>query len=549
MKWRLDPDEIFLDSTNLPSLDNQQFEGRLERPITKRVFFWFGWCFLLIFAAFLFKVGYLQLWRGPSLAARAENNILRHLPIFAERGLILDRFGSELAWNDPDRRYTTQPGFGHLLGYITYPTPEELTTKAYLPQELIGREGVERAFNDYLHGTRGVKIEEVDVTGTLQSDYLVESPVEGESLNLSVDARLQTKLFTTINELVTERALFRAGAGAIMDIYTGELLAVTSVPEYDPNVLSQGRAELIKPYLADPRFPFLNRVATGLYTPGSTVKPFFALGALEEAVIDPEKEILSTGSISIPNPYFPDQPSVFRDWKAHGLTDMRHAIAVSSDVYFYTIGGGYGGQRGLGIEKLEQYARRFGFGRPTGLTVWPEEPGTVPTPKWKAEKFNGEPWRLGDTYNTVIGQYGFQVTPLQLLRAVAAIANGGQLVTPTVAAIDSDRPPVVELIRGISPESFKVVREGMRLGVTEGTAKGLDTSAVALAAKTGTAELGAAKQYVNSWVTGFFPYEAPRYAFVVLMERGDRTNLIGATYVMRQVIDWLAATAPEYFVQ
>ncbi len=171
----------------------------------------------------------------------------------------------------------------------------------------------------------------------------------------------------------------------------------------------------------------------------------------------------------------------------------------------------------------------------------------MPTPEWKADKFDGEPWRLGDTYNTVIGQYGFQVTPLQLLRAVAAIAAGGQLVTPTVVAADSEQPPKLLPIKDISPASIQIVKEGMRLSVTEGTAKGLDTGAVAIAAKTGTAELGATKQLVNSWVTGFFPYEQPRYAFVVLMERGDHTNLVGATYVMRQVVDWMAATVPEYF--
>lgn len=545
MKYPLDPDEIFLDSTNLPSFNNQQFEGRLEKPIAKKNFAWLGFFLLAAGLFFVSKVAYLQAVRGEDFAVRAENNTLRQIPIFAERGLILDRLGVELAWNAPERRYIAEPGFGHLLGYTSYPTPEELLNAEYLPRELVGREGAERAFDDILHGARGVKIEEVDVKGTIQSNHLLETPVEGKNLTLSVDARLQTKLYTLIKELL-DQGLFAAGAGALMNIHTGELLAVTSVPEYDPNVLSRRGREEIDLYLSDERLPFLNRVATGLYTPGSTIKPFMALAALNKGVVQPAKEILSTGSITVPNPFYPDQPSIFKDWKAHGLVDLRQALAVSSNVYFYSIGGGFGDQPGVGIEGLADYAKRFGFGSPTGVKVWPEEPGAVPTPEWKAAHFDGEPWRLGDTYNTVIGQYGFQVTPLQLLRAVAAIAADGRLLTPTILAEDAGSAPSFSAIGGLTPESLTVIKEGMRLSVTAGTAAGLNTAAVAVAGKTGTAELGTTKQSVNSWVTGFFPYEAPRYAFVVIMERGARSNLIGATYVMRQALDWLASEAPEY---
>ena len=177
---------------------------------------------------------------------------------------------------------------------------------------------------------------------------------------------------------------------------------------------------------------FLEGALDGLYMPGSIVKPFIASAALTEKIITPEKSILSIGSISIPNPYNPDKESVFKDWKAHGYVNMREAIAVSSDVYFYEIGGGFGDQPGLGIARIKQYLELFGFGKADDNNFLLDVKGTIPDPAWKAQVFDGEPWRIGDTYNTSIGQYGMQVTPMQALRATAAIANGGFLVDPTL---------------------------------------------------------------------------------------------------------------------
>ncbi|MDO8510131.1 MAG: penicillin-binding transpeptidase domain-containing protein, partial [bacterium] len=245
------------------------------------------------------------------------------------------------------------------------------------------------------------------------------------------------------------------------------------------------------------------------------------------------------------NPYFPDQKSVFRDWKAHGYVDMRRALAVSSDVYFYAVGGGYAGQKGLGIEKIEEYVRMFGFGRKTGLEFAQEKDGTIPTPEWKAKQFDGDPWRIGDTYNTAIGQYGFQITPLQAVTATAAIANNGKIVRPTLLRDgNKDRDYMFEL--PFSTENFKIVQEGMRAGVVEGTAKALDVAGLKVAGKTGTAELGAEKRYVNSWVIGYFPYESPKYAFAVVMERGPVKNLVGSSAVVSQLLNWITIYAPEY---
>ena len=190
----------------------------------------------------------------------------------------------------------------------------------------------------------------------------------------------------------------------------------------------------------------------------------------------------------------------------------------------------------------------FGISEKTGVDLPGEEGGTIPSPEWKAANFNGEPWRIGDTYHTAIGQYGFQVTPIQMVRAVASIARSGVLLTPHVLLQAEGEPPVdpQEQRVDIDPGYFTVVREGMRKGVLGGTASALDTSSVSVAAKTGTAEIGVAKNYVNSWVTGFFPYENPRFAFAVVMEHGPSTNLIGAPYVMRTLLDWMGGNTPEY---
>jgi penicillin-binding protein 2 len=329
-----------------------------------------------------------------------------------------------------------------------------------------------------------------------------------------------------------------------MDIETGEIIAMTSFPSYDPEVMADGdNTELISSYNTDDRLPFLNKVVSGVYTPGSIVKPFVAYAALAEKIIDPNKTIVSTGRIVVPNPYNPDQPSYFNDWRAHGAMTMREAIAFSSNVYFYTIGGGFGDQPGLGITKMSSYYRLFGMGEITGINIASEQPGVVPDPKWKQEVFNDD-WRLGDTYFTSIGQYGFQGTPLQMLRAYAALANGGKLLNPHV--VYGQVSTSTDL--GLNPDYLRVVHEGMRKTVNfpGGTARGLERSDVAVAAKSGTAEIGAGNAYVNSWAAGFWPYEKPKYAFILMMDKAPRSNALGATRIMGGVFDWMAINRPQY---
>jgi penicillin-binding protein 2 len=319
---------------------------------------------------------------------------------------------------------------------------------------------------------------------------------------------------------------------------------MTSFPSYDPEVMADGDdVELIESYNQDERFPFLNKVLGGVYTPGSIVKPFVAYAALVEDVISPNKIIVSNGEIVVPNPYTPSQPSIFRDWRAHGAMDMKEAIAFSSKVYFYTIGGGFGDQPGVGITKLDEYFDLFGFGKKTGINLGNEQSGTVPSPAWKTENFDDD-WRLGDTYFTSIGQYGWQVTPLQMLAAYGAIANGDKLFVPH---LQKDTVGTYEAV-ALDPRALDVVREAMHMTTyyAGGTARSLENPYVKIAAKSGTAELDFAKARLNTWAAGYWPYEDPQYAFIMLMEYAPYENRLGGTTLMGNVMDWIHENKPEY---
>ncbi len=550
----IDPDLIFLDSKNLPEFNTYQLEGRLEKSLSPWAFTFFFTFFILIGTVFLFKIFSLQVVNGEEYRERSENNKLKEIVVVAPRGSILSREGAKLSWNQkesesldqeefPRRKYTELDGLGNLLGFIKYPAKD--SAGFYYEDEFVPKDGAELYLDEILAGSNGIKFMETDVSGNVVSESVVRRARIGEDAVLSVDSRVQNKLYSTIEGLA-QKVGFQGGSGIIMDIHSGEVLAMSTFPEYKPSVMTDGTdAETIQGYFQNPNNPFLNRVISGLYTPGSIVKPFLAFAALEENIISPEKEIVSEGRLVIPNPYNPDQPTIFRDWKAHGATDMRKAISVSSDVYFYQIGGGFGSQKGLGVQRIKEYLEKFGFTKKTGFDNEKEAAGVIPDPDWKAKTFDGEIWRVGDTYNTSIGQYGTQITPIQAVVATASLANGGKLLVPSILFTSTSTVVDGGRVEG-DPEHFQIAREGMRLAVTDGTARGLSVPGLAVAGKTGTAELGARKQFVNSWVIGFFPYENPKYAFAVVMERGPVTNLTGATYVMRQLLDWMAINTPEY---
>lgn len=555
IKKDIDPDEIFLDSKNLPNFNTQQFEGRLEKAIPKHSIFIMGLFFIVVAVIFIWRVVDLQIVKGSSYLKKSENNTLMNQPIFADRGLIYDRNGVLLSWNtwgaddinklsSPERSYIASPGFGLLLGYVSAPAKD--SSGYYWQENFIGKDGVESFYNDRLTGINGERITETDVKGTVQSENIILPPKPGQDITLSIDSRIQSKMFDSISSMA-KSVNFMGGAGAIMEIKTGEILAITSYPEYSGNILSSGKdKKTISGYFSDKRKVFLNRTVSGLYSPGSIVKPFLGYGALVENIISPLKVIFANGSISIPNPYFPEKKSIFKDHGTFGYVDMRKAIAISSDVYFYEIGGGFESQKGLGIVNIDKYSKMFGMGEKTGIDINGEKGGTIPTPEWKAKTFKGDPWRIGDTYNTSIGQYGFQVTPIQMVRAVAGIANMGGIYTPHI--LKDDQTFSSQFINApIDQSKMKVIHEGMRMAVTEGTCAALNIPSVQVAAKSGTAQVGVGNTNTNSWIIGFFPYENPKYSFALVMERGPKSASGNATRVMSEVISYMSIYTPEYF--
>lgn len=549
-RQQVELEEVLLDSSNIPAFNLARLEGKRELPIQTRSIYLVGVIALIGTILFFGKIFSLQVTQGAEFRAIAENNSVNQAVIIAERGVIYDTNGEMVVWNEVDERgihdfpiraYTDRLGLGQVLGYVSYPKKDN--RGFYFRTEYLGRSGVESAYDEKLRGANGSKIVVVDALGKVVGEHAISSSGVGGAITLSIDAGLSEAMYQIISTS-SAQAGFRSGAGAIMDIYTGELIAMTSFPTYDPEVMADGHeVEIIEQYNNDDRLPFLNKVISGAYTPGSIVKPFVAYAALAEDIIDPMKQIVSTGEIIVPNPYNPENPAHFTDWRAHGVMTMREAIAFSSNVYFYIIGGGFGDQKGLGITKMVEYYHLFGLGSTTGITIAPEQAGVVPDPAWKAEVFNDD-WRLGDTYYTAIGQFGFLTTPIQMLRAYAALANGGLLVQPHV--IKGEQGSVTNL--ALNKNYLKIVHEGMRKTVNYngGTARAFDRKDVAIAAKSGTAEVGAGNAYVNSWAAGFFPYEEPRYAFILMMDKAPRSNALGATRIMGDVVEWMSKNRPEY---
>lgn len=337
---------------------------------------------------------------------------------------------------------------------------------------------------------------------------------------LALDQELQATVYRAL-EKVAQSAGYTAGAGVVMDIETGELLALTS---YTPSN------------------PLFNQATNGLFIPGSIIKPFVGIAALAEGIVRPEDEILSTGAIEL----FDTTGTLltFKDWKPHGYVNLSTALGVSSNVYFYAIGGGYGSQPGLGIDTILSYLLLFKIGDATGLAHLSEANGTLPTPAWKQATYGGDAWRLADTYLAAIGQLGYQVTPLMMTRAIAAIATKGTMVTPTIlrtagASSTAERLP-------LSAEHFAPIHAGMEYAVKQGTVAGLYREGLSLAAKTGTAEADTEKQHIHSWVVGYFPAHAPRYAFTFMLARGPWGQEVGAVAVTDDVLVWLSRYRPEY---
>ncbi len=534
----IEADEVFLDSKNLPHFDKQQFEGKLEKPLSKKTLFVVMGVVFFVCTVFIIQLYRVQVLQGRSYFQASINNALDKELVFASRGVIYDRNGVRLAWNEDHpqenkflmRKYIDVSGFSHILGYVKYPKKD---AKGYFWRtEYTGIDGIEKQFNNLLTGINGARVIETTVDGTELSSNIFEAPISGQNVTLSIDHELQSDFYSAIKQ-VADSSGYIGASGVLVDLKTGEILSMVNYPEYNSNIMTESRnEEVISGYFQSNRYPLLNRAISGIYTPGSIVKPFVGIGALVEGVITPATRIASIGSITLPNPYNPELKSVFRDFRPNnGVVNIKEALSVSSNIFFYNVGGGFQGQPGIGINKIGEYWRMFMMGDKTNIELPGEISGTIPSVEWKEKNFPKDAtWRIGDTYNTSIGQYGVQVTPIQMLKAVSILATDGVVIPFTILKkedqLDYDALPRIP----IESHHFKVIKEGMRLAVTSplGTGKGLAGLENNFAVKTGTAQVGANNQYINTWLIGFFPYEKPEYAFIILMDKGTSTTAAGA---------------------
>ncbi len=435
------------------------------------------------------------------------------------------------------RIYNDSTLFSHIMGYEGLIQREEYENrKDYLLTDRIGKTGLEYQYENLLHGTHGYKKTLRDSRGKIIKQLEEEKVIPGDDLYTHLNFKLQKHLTYAIKEQF-EKAGTSKAVGIALDPRNGAVLALVSLPSYDNNLFSNGiSVENYGQLLKNPDKPLFNRAISGAYPPGSTVKPPLAAVALEEGIISPEAKIESRGGLQY-GKFF------FGDWKAHGFTDMRRAIAVSSDVYFYVVGGGYKDIKGLGIEKMHEGYEKFGYGNLTGIDLPNEISGINPDKKWKLENI-GERWYIGDTFHSSIGQGFMTATPLQIATSIVPIANGGTMYKPKIIKKSISKngkekifEPEILKENVLSEYSLQVAKEGMRETVTEGTARMLKDLPIKIAGKTGTSEFGK-KEKVHSWFVSFAPYDNPEILLLIMMEGQVKSVSTSTVPIAKSVYEW-----------
>lgn len=443
------------------------------------------------------------------------------------------------------QRYYPSGGLGvHAIGYVGRIDEQEyaaIDRTVYRGTNHIGKLGIEQQYEKLLLGKVGVEKVEANAHGRVLRQMDRIAPVAGQDLYLNLDASVQAAAETALKE--------RRGAVVAMDPNTGEVLALVSTPIYDPNPFVNGiDPESYALLIDDPNKPLINRAMNGQYAPGSTIKPFFALAALELDDFKPDETIYCSGVFRLPN-----SSRRFRDWKMHGEVSLHSAIAQSCDVYFYRLA------LKLGIQHMKDFLARFGFGTPTGIDIMGESPGLLPSPEWKEAR--GESWYPGETVVTGIGQGPILATPLQLAAAVSAVATGGRQMTPRLLRAVQDpksgalQQAIAEPKRRITLEranAWDIVRASMTDVVhgENGTARRIGWNApYKIAGKTGTAQVKAlaqGEQYDeeqtpehlrdHALFIAFAPADNPQIAVAVVVENGGAGSSAAAP-IARQVMD------------
>ncbi|MEM7482956.1 MAG: penicillin-binding protein 2 [Acidobacteriota bacterium] len=413
----------------------------------------------------------------------------------------------------PLRLYRHGPQTAHALGYIGQVSPRDLAVDpSYRPGERKGKEGIEQTYDRQLRGGAGEQVVVVDSRGkTLQEQNRVPAD-PGSNLQLTLDLGLQQ----AAEELMRERT----GAVVALDPRSGAILAMVSSPSFDPNLFARGlEPEQWQELLDHPDDPLQNRVIRNAHSPGSVFKIVMAAAGLAEAVINEQERVYCRGSATIYNHRFRcDKLS------GHGWINLRQALERSCNVYFYHLG------QTLGIETIARYARAFGLGKATGVDLAGENSGLVPDAAW-SERVRDTPWFAGETISVAIGQGPLLVTPIQVARMTAAVANGGTLVRPHLVQGQAAQSPPPRL--PVPPDLLRPVREGLSAVVNEvtGTAHRVAyLEGLEIAGKTGTVQVVARARVEgeltgnfrnHGWFTSFAPADDPQLVVVVFAEHGE----------------------------
>jgi penicillin-binding protein 2 len=473
------------------------------------------------------------------------------------------------------------------LGPIPASLEEEYTAQGYIPgRDKVGYAGVEYSLQDILGGKNGEREVEVDVAGQVLRD--LESPIEpvpGNSVELTIDTRLQMAAKTALIEEITYWNKWfneiRSSNGVVIAINpkTGEILALVSYPTFENNRMARViPAYYYEQLTSDPNRPLFNHAISAELPPGSVYKMATAIGVLNEGVMTPTDTIEDLGKISVLQKFSPNDPGTPRDyvcWEptGHGIVDFVHAVAWSCDVYFYKVSGGYKDEvpQGLGIWRMDEYARALGYGEATGIELPGEASGLVPDPDWKRIT-QGENWATGDTYIAAMGQGYVLATPLQVLMSFATLANDGKMMQPTLVhdvldaqgnviqpfepklKHDITQEPLIQVydetdyttgeMKVVEPWVIEKAKEGMRLvTLPGGTAySAFEESSVQAAGKTGTAEYCddiASKKGLcrpenwpaHAWFVGYAPYDNPEIVVVAFVYNGNEGSTVAAPIV------------------